>query len=62
MTDEDSEPKHYELNCTLGSLQLSVEGTDKEWVRQTFQEEWAERMSEAEDIEQALRDGSRAHQ
>jgi len=59
MSDDE---EHYEMSCSLGSLHLSVEGTDDEWVRETFREEWQERMDEAAKMEDAVRTGTRGHQ
>lgn len=56
MTDEETANK---IKCSVGSLSMTVQGADEEWVRETFRDEWAERMHEAEDISKALRDGSR---
>lgn len=56
MSDEHDS---HRIDCSLGTLDLTVEGSDEEWVRETFQEEWQDRLEEAEDISKALRDGTR---
>lgn len=55
----ESEDGLYSIDARLGALSLTVEGSDEEWVRETFEEEWAERMDEAGEMSRALRDGSR---
>lgn len=57
MTDEETQP--HKIECTLGSLQLKVQGDDPDWVRRTFTEQWIERLKDAEEMAKAVRDGSR---
>lgn len=59
MSDDDSYAK---AKASLGSLSLSVEGEDEEWVSDTFDEKLDRLLEEAEDMSQAVRDGSRGCQ
>jgi len=52
MSEDDATAK---IEAELGELSLIVSGTDEEWVRQTFDEEWAERIGEAGKMAKELR-------
>ena len=56
MSEEDG---IYSIECGLGNLSLKVQGEDEDWVRETFREEWLDRMAEAGDMAKAVRDGTR---
>lgn len=58
----DNGEELHSIECSLGELRLEVRGCDEEWVRETFREEWDERLSETEQMTVALRDGTRGHQ
>jgi len=62
MSEEEDNGDHFKIHGSLGSLSLTVEGGDEEWVKETFDEEWEERMEESAEISKALRDGARSHQ
>lgn len=59
--DGQAEEEPYEIDVVLGSLSVSVSGHDKQWVAERFEEVWAERLKESEEIAQAVRDGMRGH-
>lgn len=61
MTDDEEEDDdaHYEVNASLGSLDLCVSGGDPEWVDETFDAKLERLLKESEDISTALRDGDR---
>ena len=52
MSDDDSP---YEIEASIGSLSMNVSGPDEEWVRETFQEEWCDRLDEAAEMKEAIR-------
>lgn len=56
MTDEEG---HFCIDAELGELSLEVSGPDEDWVKETFDEEWAERIGEAENMAKALREAHR---
>jgi hypothetical protein len=51
----------YQIDATLGNLSLTVQGEDKEWVKETFDDEWQRRLQDAGEMSDAIRNGSRAH-
>jgi len=59
MTEDESYAK---AEASIGSLSLSVEGKDEEWVSEKFDEKLDRLLQEAEDMSQAVLDGSRACQ
>lgn len=59
MGDDDTPAK---VSASLGSLDLTVEGEDEEWVSDTFEEKLDRLMDEAESMSKAVRDGSRGCQ
>jgi len=60
MSDEENE-EQFKISCSLGELSLTVDGSDPDCVKETFDEEWEERLSESADMAKALRDGDRSH-
>lgn len=52
----------YQIDASLGDLDLTVEGPDEDWVEQQFNEQWAERLSESETMKEALRRADRSSQ
>lgn len=59
MGDDDA---YAEVSASLGSLDLTVRGDDEEWVSETFDEKLDRLLEEAEEMSQAVRDGSRGCQ
>jgi len=59
MSDDDTYAK---ASASLGSLSLTVEGEDEEWVSDTFDEKLERLLEEAETMSKAVRDGSRGCQ
>jgi len=59
MGDDDTYAK---ASASLGSLSLTVEGEDEEWVSDTFDEKLERLLEEAETMSKAVRDGSRGCQ
>lgn len=59
MSDEEGQ---FCIDAELGELSLEVSGPDEDWVKETFDEEWAERIEEAGDMAKALRESYRSHQ
>lgn len=59
MSDSDNETgdaqEEYRMYATLGSLTLEIEGNDKEWVADRFEESWETRLQEASEMKEALR-------
>lgn len=53
MSDESGD---FRMSANLGELSLEVSGPDEDWVKETFDEEWAERMDEAGEVAKALRE------
>lgn len=58
----DDNGDHAKISASLGNLSLTVQGTDEEWVEETFEEMWQRRLAESGEISKALRDGARSHQ
>lgn len=52
----------YQIEASLGDLDLTVEGPDEDWVEQQFNEQWAERLAESETMKEALRRADRGSQ
>ena len=60
MSDDDDGP--YEIEALIGSLSMTVSGPDEEWVRETFDEEWAERLEEASEMKEAIRQANPSYE
>ena len=60
--DEENGNGSSKISASLGELTLTVEGSDEEWVKETFEDEWSERLNEAGDMAKALRKAYRGHQ
>lgn len=59
MSDEEGQ---FCINAKLGELSLEVSGPEEDWVKETFDEEWAKRIDEAGSMAKALRESYRGHQ
>lgn len=58
MSDDDGndEGNRSTITAELGDLYLSVDGADEEWVEEQFEKQWQQRLEEAADMKQAIRD------
>jgi len=59
MSDEEGE---YSIYVSLGDLEQTVSGPDKEWVEEQFEESWQNRLDEAGEMKRAIRDSDRSTQ
>lgn len=59
---DDEDESLATISASLGSLDLTVEGEDQEWVSDTFDEKLDGLMDEAESMSRAVRDGTRGCQ
>jgi len=56
MSDDDETNGTYKIDCSLGDLDLTVKGSDPDWVEEEFEKQWQERLEESAEMKQAIRD------
>ena len=50
----------YRMFASLGDLDLTVKGPDPDWVVEQFETQWQERLEEASEMKEAIRDADRS--
>lgn len=53
--DEENDDGPYRMYASLGDLELTVKGPDGEWVEEQFEETWRNRLEEAAEMKEAIR-------
>lgn len=46
----------YRMYGSLGDLELTVKGPDPDWVENQFEKQWSDRLDEASEMKEAIRD------
>jgi hypothetical protein len=60
MSDDDG--GEYRMYGRLGQMELTVKGPDEEWVEERFEQSWANRLEEANEMKEAIRQADRSAQ